>query len=568
MATEMADVVCPRCGASIVGQTYYGPCGRCRDALRDGSTITRPTAAPAAAPEASHPQAPAGAAVVSHLRTKRVHRDIAGPPPVLLDWEAGRAVGDRCRRTLPAATSLGGVLDELAPWADRVLVVDELAAALILDWATAPLPAGWRPGAHYLDGHNPAVTFHQGDRRVTLAPAAQWCGSGEYTVDQAHEGMSHAVELLDAVMPGTVRLLGSPATTGRELFARLIPAGREWHVLSDELQQEIRATSPQHRMELTQPAGMQLPGLHEVDMRLAYAALCWGLPSGEPVRSMGEPDNYRPQQRGRYLCRWTVPAGWDHLGILPARDGAGWRWPDQPGETARGWVDGSELALARRHGWAVDILESVVWPDGEGDPLRLWADKLAQASAQAERAGEHGRMSRQAAGVARAAIRACLVHGLGAFVGRRHTITHTIMPGDDAQPPEGAAVDVVWGTGAVVWREDKPAAWPAMSHPEWASAVWARTRCRLLSSPGGTGALAVPRADVIGLRGDALYLAHDPAWPDTGKPGGWRVKGDPLTAFSMPATLPALDHLRRRGADPARGLTAARAALTSARAAL
>jgi len=570
----MPALTCPRCGTDSVA-AYYGPCDRCRAELADGSTIKRPSTAPAPttsdaaqAPAVKFPTVPAATgAVLSPRRTRRVIRDLPAKHPLALDWRTGAVHGDRGYiASWPERAELAEVLAGVRGLgADRVLVVGVEAPALLDEWSTSPTPRGWSALPHYLDGNRPVLSYQAPDRyRVNIGTAAQWTGDVD-EVEHVASGLELARRAIDEAFPGRGRLLASPATTGRELVARLIPAGDGFPVLSDELQELIRRTTPQHRMETCQPAGMQLPGLHELDMRLAYGALCWGLPCGEPRRVTGEPADWRPQQRGRYLASWTVPADWSHVGILPTRSDDGWRWPAEPGEQARGWIDGAELALARSLGWAVEVVEAIVWPDKGGDPLRVWADRLAQMAGDAERQGDIGRTPRQASRATRAALRACLVHGLGALHGTPRVVTHTIPAGSDETPPAGAAYRVVWETDAIVWNETRPPAWPEMSHPEWTAAVWARARCRLLTGPGSLGALAVPRADVIAFRGDAVYLAHDPRWTDSGRAGGWRAKGDPLGPFTMPETLPELDVLRRRGADPARGLAAARDALAAGR---
>lgn len=35
----MTDLVCPRCGGSLSGVRFYGPCAACQQALRDGARL-------------------------------------------------------------------------------------------------------------------------------------------------------------------------------------------------------------------------------------------------------------------------------------------------------------------------------------------------------------------------------------------------------------------------------------------------------------------------------------------------------------------------------------------------
>lgn len=564
----MDAFTCPRCGLNSVA-TFYGPCDVCRDALRDGATIRRPGPPAAGAPSgASRPhEAPSSqrstGGLVSRRRTVRVIRDLGVRPPAVLDWRTGavHVAGAGHVATIAGRAGLDVVLDAARTiGVGRVLVTGVEAPALLDEWSTSPPPDPWTAGVHYLGGDHPTLTYERDAGRVTLATASQWCGAVD-EVEHVAAGLENARQAVEDAFPGRGALLASPASTGRELVARTV-TGDGYPVLSDDVQELIRRTTPQHRMETLQPAGMQLPRLVEVDMRLAYGAVCWGLPVGEPTWHVGEPDGWRPQTRGRFLCSWRVPGDWSHVGVLPTRVGEGepWRWPATPGEPGRGWIDGAELALARQLGWPVEVEECFTWPDGGPDPLRRWADKLTAAAGDVEHRGDVGRAPRQTATAGRNALRAILVHGLGALHGTPRTVTHTIA-GGAGEPPAGVPYRIVWETGAIVWQDRRPPAWPEMAHPEWTAAVWARTRCRLLRGPRGRGALALPRVDLIAFRGDALYVAHDPDWTDEGRAGDWRAKGDPLGPFTMPETLVELDALRRRGADPLRGLAAARTAL-------
>jgi hypothetical protein len=69
-------------------------------------------------------------------------------------------------------------------------------------------------------------------------------------------------------------------------------------------------------------------------------------------------------------------------------------------------------------------------------------------------------------------------------------------------------------------REEPIHAWTAAHlHPELSAQVWARARARVARA-----ALRVPLPDLLRIEGDALWVTHDPRWPDDGKPGTFRVK--------------------------------------------
>ena len=71
---------------------------------------------------------------------------------------------------------------------------------------------------------------------------------------------------------------------------------------------------------------------------------------------------------------------------------------------------------------------------------------------------------------------------------------------------------------------------PDFDRPEWSAQVWARTRARLLlhrdyDTGQFVGALTLPLEELASFRLDALFLTRDPGWPDSGRPGTFRVKG-------------------------------------------
>src|SRR5690606_21657835 len=74
----------------------------------------------------------------------------------------------------------------------------------------------------------------------------------------------------------------------------------------------------------------------------------------------------------------------------------------------------------------------------------------------------------------------------------------------------------------LVWTELTEPAWPEMAHPEWSAQVYGRARARLLSAPGGAGALGVERSELVAFRTDAIYMTTDPHWNDDGRPGRYR----------------------------------------------
>lgn len=427
-------------------------------------------------------------------------------------------------------------------------------------WALDTLPPGWTvdPAGHYLDTADaPVARFaHEGGQRVEIHRAAVWGAADSdtpATVEAAHTVLRG--RLVDAFGAGW---LSTPATTGRDLWRRTIPHdGPGYPVLSAELRELIASTSGQGRAELIVPDDRpELPGLAILDARFAYAALTWGMPcAGAGVRwwtaatlgKLAANDTAAVLRlRGRFRARVVVPAKWDHVGLLPCPDGTRWRYPSRPGESFTTWAEAAELDLARAAGWRLELLEGVTF--GEGKPLDVWTRRLVTLNRQLGASVDP--VDRLAARM----VRLIVLQAIGAFAGRAHPVTRTApLDRPDAVPP-GVGPSVVGDS--LVWTENRPpAGWSLpLLHPEWAAAIWGRTRARLLSAPTGVagvraGALHVDPSHVVAFRTDALYLTVAPAWPDDGKVGRYRLKGTLGGPLPAPTTVQELLRLRNRATD-------------------
>lgn len=425
------------------------------------------------------------------------------------------------------------------------------AAAAARAWFLAPVPEGWT-GTHHLadDAALSGRWSHTDGRTLEVLHAATWFGHGDYSARDAADAWHALGHMIGQASAGAV-LMSTPATTGRELWRRMIPErSKGFPVLSDELRQLIHVTSGQGRRELIRRDPVGVGMVTQYDMRIAYAALTWGMPVGAPTMVTraewdaldDETQGKTLQRRGRWFVEATVPTGWEHVGILPHLTADGWVWPAKPGHTFRSWCSASELAVAREHGWRVTILEGFHFK--EGKPLNDWRDALLSIYTRAESAPpEAGR----APVLTKAAVRMMLLGTIGAFASRVRPVTHVAAEGEalpaDAQVREVAGRYVYETAGArSEWTE-------RTSHPEWAAEIWARCRTRLLESPAvngvRTGALHVPAGSVIGLRTDGLTLVGDPEWPDDGKPGTYRLTGRARGAFGWPQSDGTLSELKR-----------------------
>lgn len=407
-----------------------------------------------------------------------------------------------------------------------------------------PHDPGWGmdPRGHYFEGEHPVFRFvHHDGRHVEIRRAATFFGEGRYSARQAAQAWELVNDELARSFPAG-QLLSSPAATGRELWLQTISKDHPWPTLPDELQQLIRSTAGQGRIELLPRAPHTIPQLTVYDGRFMYAALCWGLPGrGARLERVSE---YLGQTRARYHAQAEVPRDWAErcrcgapghagIGLLPAPGDPGWRYPAEPGETFEGWWDGAELHVAIDHGWRIRPVEAIIFERAATGPLDRWARELIGVRARIDRRRLDDTVTGQ---LASAAVRSILLHAIGAFHGAGRRVTRS-LPIEDASEAPADAADMRVEDGRLVWCEYQQAGWPALSHPEWSAAVWARARARLLAGPGPkrppsavwpynrsrVGALYAQPSTVLAFRTDAIYLTHDPGWDDDGQPGRFRL---------------------------------------------
>lgn len=393
----------------------------------------------------------------------------------------------------------------------------------------------------YTDGHFPLVVADNGTQ-VTYA--ASWWGDGSYGPARAADAWAWLEGAIQREWrdPGA-RLLLTPATTGRDLLARLAPEGDGWPVMSADVQAIIRATAGQGRMQTIPGTGDLGPDLFEYDARMAYVALLRELPIGDPEHYVGPAAEAwateHPYHEGRYRVTWTAPAGWSHPGILPAHGDAegdpDWVWPLH----GTGWCGGAELFTALRHGWSVTVHEGYCWPR-RADPFRTWTERLLRVLAESEQApAATARMLRNA-------VRAIVLHTVGSIHGAPH---RTSEYGDN--PPDGARHVRLLRDGRFAWEVQSPPAWPEMVHPEWSATVWGRSRARLVSSHRGrAGFVTVDPSILVAFRTDAIYTTRATGWDehDDGTPGRYRMVRHDSTGVAWPRN--GTDVLRVKGVRP------------------
>lgn len=528
-------------------------------------------------PDATVPELPGDQAAVVSGATRGERAHYGRRPVIFYDHAAGLGVsvehgpvrsGMADTGSVPAVLDIAALVAGRAHGHVRVYLSGAApgeaglpAAERVRAWALSDPGPGWRTAerGHYLaDADAPVCRWqHEGSRLVVeVHRAASWFGETLAKPPVLADAWRVLNDAIGNAFPGGL-LLATPSTTGRDLWRRTIGPKQSWPVLSGELRELLASTAGQGRIELVDApdSAAEVPGFTYYDGRLMYAALTWGMPVGEPTLHRAAPLASLTDEeaerllagRGRWRVTARVPHGWGRVGLLMAPDGAGgWHYPREWGQTFTTWADGSEVLLARRWGWQIATHQGITWR--EGKPLNAWRDRLvrlwewAHDAAQPDVGGELAQLVADA-------VRRMLLFGIGAFAARGHASTHTAPADQPGRVPEGVPVRVVGDQ--LVWQQPgELGEWSAaMAHPEWAACIWARARVRLLDAPGpaGTervGALHVPAPDVIGFRTDALYLAHDPEWPDDGAVGRFRVKGRLHQPVPWPANVAELLALR------------------------
>ncbi|WP_181032613.1 MULTISPECIES: hypothetical protein [unclassified Arthrobacter] len=461
----------------------------------------------------------------------------------------------------------------------------------------------WESVGHWL-GTPPTGRFeHRNTRKyIEVRTAAEWFGSAALTPPQARE----AFMVLEQILANRFRsylpegmstvLMKTPAATGMNLWAAALPKQIELLPCTDDIAEELHATSGQHHLEhtvagpsmdrhedvlpLVDPNVLpKLDGFAYIDGRFMYASLCNRLGIGPGIRlKRSEAADLlleKPYARARYRIRFTVPPGWRNVGIFGVQHHnarQGWYYPNRPGATGETWCDGAEIFVAQKFGWLVDPLEAVLFNDKmpaerkrfrEGDavarrtmteskPLDTWAKKLTEARQMVAEDPELPQGLKTALG---GALRAILIQSIGKFASRgRGSTKVTYDP--KAIPPEYADSVVRQGQAYTYLVPQKMTAQQQLYYrPEFAVQVWGRGRAKVLHNVTNgqeCGALTLPANSILGINGDAVYTSHLPRWSlptdqggaDDGKAGRLRLQGYLPGPIKTPVTRSERDKLR------------------------
>ncbi|MGV9267409.1 hypothetical protein ACWDRR_22410 [Kitasatospora sp. NPDC003701] len=524
------------------------------------------------------PEGPAGArfeAVTTGLVSKRPAFVQQARNTVFLDAATGDlSVRDRVVRLDLGARTPGEILDAVlaaapgteriyvtagAPWhdgAERYSTLKDAVAAWLNTpserWTTAVGSGRDKLAGHFVHQRQPVGRYAPAaapDSGTTeIRSVGEWFdpdGADVVTCRQAFTLLWQALRRYwdDAV------LMGSPSQTGRDLWSRTIPTTGKWAggypILSEELRGLLHATGGQGRTELILPPRVpeQLPALVEYDRTFAYAKHLWKSPVGTPRRitasafaAMTEQEQVKALMScSHWNIKVTVPAGWNHVGLLPApvTGDRAWVYPSEPGATFTTWAGGAEVHLALSNHiapWRIEILGGLLFEDGK--PLDEWGKRLKAAWADLTNLSRTHADERQrtAAYLASRAVRSVLLFGLGGFAQRPRLVSGTTPLGE----PLPAGVEILGQDDQVVtWQRQAGFRRDPYAHPEWAVYVWSGARAALLDMKyregkeviGYAGALHAKPGSVVYFGTDGMGLTERQPWPYRGEPGDYLLKG-------------------------------------------
>ncbi|MGP5073856.1 hypothetical protein [Arthrobacter rhombi] len=527
----------------------------------------------------------------------QVWNNLKDIPTFWVDFNSGKGMLDNGQyvesRIGPRrkSSNLTDILETaLASGAERIMFTGSipLAEQGQRHWLLVQTP-GWIGLGHWMSTPVTGRFEHKNSgRRIEVRTAKEWFGNTPLNPAQARDAWI-ALKTMVAEAFDNTPLAQSPAGTGTNLWAASLPKNVDPVHVSEDIAEEIHATSGQHHLEhlVAGPYHSQHPDclplvdpektprmerFAYVDGRFMYASLCREIGIGPGVRMNREQTfdllQNDPYARARVYIEFTVPDTWNHVGIFAvqyqnARDG--WYYPNRPGAKGRTWADSAEVSVAVRYGWRVDPIESVVFntkvPSRDGSkqvnarPLDTFADRIKRAR---EWVSNDEIMDPIIRAAVAAALRAILIQTIGAFASRGRA--RTIVTDDPKTIPAQFQGDMRRQGKLWVYKQHQPMNKRAHSfyHPEFAAQVWARGRAKVLHAPMANkvtgGALAVDPSTLLGINGDAIYLTDLPQWAlpvenggaDDGKAGRLRLQGYLEENMKVPATLEDRDRLRAR----------------------
>lgn len=448
-------------------------------------------------------------------------------------------------------------------------------------WLFTKTP-GWEPLGHRVDVPITARFKHEASGATfEVRTAEEWFGDIDLTPAQAREAWNLTEEVVQEIEPKQ-HLLRTPSRTGLSLWWASTPRSKTTGQLilpvqvSKDIDDDLRNVRGQHHIEHLVAGGEsskhpdcvplmsahltpKIPQFTYIDGKFMYASLGRELGVG-PGRRLNRPaafellnDHQGSYARAVYEVRFTVPEGWNHIGILGVKHenvADGWFYPNRPGAQHITWAESSEVHVARAHGWIVDPLQAIVFDSGR--PMDTYLTRLNRKREDVE--GRQGIpiMLRR---IVVAALRSILIQSIGGLSsdGSMKTMTTDdpfTIPADVRRTRYGE-------TFVYLARGDRSTT--VNYYPHLAVQIWGRGRSKLLEAPSAlgnktAGALHIPANTLIGVNGDAIYTSQVPQWAlperfgggDDGKVGRLRIKGHLATPRTMPESVSRRDVLKRQ----------------------
>lgn len=513
-------------------------------------------------------------------------------PTVWLDYVTGRGVTDPGATVTPRVTgrrknpSLGDLLDTAhALGAERIMLTGAVPANSPnrQHWLYVKTP-GWSvsPRGHWLS--QPAtgrfVNNHSG-KKLEVRTVEEWFGTNDLSPAEAREAWQLTAEIVHQAVDREAKLMLSPAATGQHIWARSLPRNLDPEQVPADVAALIHASAGQHRQQhLTTGRDFcscgacvpfvdveQTPTIGRftyVDGRFMYGALLRELGVGGTYLSRQAASDlleHEPYARARLKVRFTVPAGWAHVGLLGVQHddlSDGWHYPNRPGSVHETWADASEVHLAVSQGWLIEPVEGIL--HRKTKVADTFGERLVRARALTANAPATSEAVRR--GVA-AALRAMLIQTIGAWASRGRD--RSFVTDNPLEVPVEHQASIQRHGDLYVWKvsgsvdEVYSGSNSAWYRPEIAAQVWGRGRARVLSCPTGVegvngGALSVDPTTLLGINGDAIYTTDLPTWSlptaagggDDGRVGRMRLQGLLEGSIATPTGTAERNKLRAR----------------------
>lgn len=385
--------------------------------------------------------------------------------------------------------------------------------------------------ASYYRNHSATVAL--GELEMDIVPIGTWFPSvtEETYMSNVILAMSHLKDLLTKHFQPLevhkekhdeyrVELLSTPARTGMDLLRRKLPYGVKYADLPDEVERIVMTQFGQARTELFDHGRELVENLHNYDGFWFYAACCRHMPVGKIIHD--QKDGYLPYITGLYRVTAIVPDDWNHIGLLPVRQGDKTVYPNDPNGCFSSWCSHRDVALAREYGWDIQIQERILWPETQArglkigqDPLRHWMETLVLLRET---------ISLQYEEPIRGMLRDAFRSLLNMTIGRLHMAGRTVdvYTADFSEDPgEGTHLAEEYADGSFRYEknQDLNAYQKEGFKPHWALECWSQAKWKVTKA-----ALEVPFDQLVSIRTDGLWTTCKADFVDTGKPGCFREK--------------------------------------------